>query len=175
MKNIFQCNFSGNIFNAGSDKTYLLYVNNNVHPYDNFACAEPENPPPNDFGLNITNNSFTGGVIQIYLNCLASSFTPFYITKNYFNGALVLPRIGILTNKSSGIIKNNTFTSDYYDYSFKFYQSDFSLFGNTTSSEYLNIELNTSSGANLGPVSSSGSRGEMIHTYCISKRNVLSL
>jgi len=156
MKNIFRCNFSNNTLSGNSYNTRLLTVTNNIHPSEINTCEESEDPEIGLFGINIVNNSFTGGIIQMDLNCLASSLTQFYVAGNFFNGTSGSPGIGIVTNKVSGDIKNNIFTSDVYDYAVRFYQSDLNVLGNEVDSESGLLEIITSSTANLAPVNNSG-------------------
>jgi len=157
LKNVFQCNFSNNIFTSTGSELGLLIVSNNVHPNDNTQCAETENPPPNVFGINIVNNSFTGGQIQLYLNCLASSLTQFFVSANSFNQPYGVMRMGIVTNKATGDIKYNNFYSDDYDYAVRFYQSDLNVLENEIESgEGSGLELLTSSSGLLAPVNNGG-------------------
>jgi len=156
LKNVFQCNISQNAFTSTSSEFGLLIVSNNVHPNDLTTCTETENPPPSVFGINIVNNSFDGGAANLYLNCLASSLTQFYVSGNSFNGTNSSPQMGIVTNKVTGDIKNNNFYSDDYEYAIRFYQSDLNFMGNEVNSESGVLEILTSSIANLAPVNNSG-------------------
>ncbi|MEO6695056.1 MAG: T9SS type A sorting domain-containing protein [Ignavibacteria bacterium] len=157
LTNTFQSLINNNIFNH-TGLGNLLTITNNVHPNDVIICNEEEESA-GWFNLNIVNNHFSGGSVQMYLNCLAADFTPFYISNNSFGGSTAGNGFGLVCNKISGDFKYNNFTSSFYNSSAQLYQSNLNFYQNRDlkSNSNPNITLSASSTARLAPVLINGS------------------
>ena len=167
LSNVFRALISNDTFATNNSSHYLLTVSNSVHPNDeNIYCDEEESPSPM-FNLNIVGNVFTGGSVQLYLNCLASDFTPFYVFGNTFSGNT--NTTGIVCNKVSGDIKYNIVGGTASLSNVILLQSNVNFFGNVFSSGYsVNVGLNSSSAGTFSPFTSMG------NDYWIGGLNVIS-
>ncbi|MBS1517576.1 MAG: T9SS type A sorting domain-containing protein [Bacteroidetes bacterium] len=94
----------------------------------------------------------------MYLNCLASEKTPFFIFGNVFQGTGSTTGIGLVSNKISGDFRYNSFLTDDYITSVNLLQSDLNFFENSSMKSGTNSTLivNSTSSARLAPVYSSG-------------------
>ncbi|MBS1518768.1 MAG: T9SS type A sorting domain-containing protein [Bacteroidetes bacterium] len=158
LRNVFNAVISNDSFYTNNNSKYLLTVSNSVHPNDyGVFCAEEEDLNP-AFNLNITDNHFSGGAVQLYLNCLASEKTPFFIFGNVFQGTGSSAGIGFVSNKISGDFRYNSFLTDDYITSVNLLQSDLNLYENSSMKSGTNSTLivNSTSSARLAPVYSSG-------------------
>ena len=158
LSNVFNALISNDSFYTNNNSQYLLTVSNSVHPNDYAVfCSEEENPAP-AFNLNIAGNYFSCGAVQMYLNCLASEKTPFFIIGNVFQGTGSTTGIGLVSNKISGDFRYNSFLNDDYITSVNLLQSDLNFYENTSMMSGANSTLivNSTSSARLAPVYSSG-------------------
>ena len=167
LSNVFRALISNDTFATSNSSHYLLTVSNSVHPNDeNIYCDEEESPSPM-FNLNIVGNVFTGGSVQLYLNCLASDFTPFYVFGNTFSGNT--NTTGIVCNKVSGDIKYNIVGGTASLSNVILLQSNVNFFGNVFSSgNNVNLGINSSSTGTFSPFTSMG------NDYWIGGLNVIS-
>ncbi len=159
LSNVFNALISNDSFYSSNNNQYLLTVSNSVHPSDfsMIECAE-EFDYGTAFNLNIAGNYFSGGAVQMYLNCLASEQTPFFIYGNKFQGTGSASGIGMVTNKISGDFRYNSFLNDDYITAVNLLQSNLNFYENSTMMSGSNTTLivNSSSSARLAPVYSVG-------------------
>jgi len=158
LSNVFNALISNDSFYTNNNSQYLLTVSNSVHPNDYAVfCSEEENPTA-DFNLNIAGNHFSGGAVQMYLNCLASEQTPFFIFGNVFEGTGSSIGIGLVANKISGDFRYNSFLNDDYITAVNLLQSNLNFYENSTMKSGTNTTLivNSSSSARLAPLYSGG-------------------
>ena len=167
LSNVFRALISNDTFSSSNSSHYLLTVSNSVHPNDeNIFCDEEESPSPM-FNLNIVSNVFTGGSVQLHLNCLASDYTPFYVFGNTFSGNT--NTTGIVCNKVTGDIKYNIVGGTASLSNVILLQSNLNFFGNVLISGYSsNIALNSSSTGTFSPYTSLG------NDYWIGGLNIFS-
>jgi len=167
LSNVFRVLISNDTFATSNSSHYLLTVSNSVHPSDeNIFCDEEESPSPM-FNLNITGNVFSGGSVQLHLNCLASDYTPFYVFGNTFSGNT--NTTGIVCNKVTGDIKYNIVGGTASLSNVILLQSNVNFFGNVFSSGYsANVALNSSSTGTFSPFTSLG------NDYWIGGLNIIS-
>ncbi|MBK8983303.1 MAG: hypothetical protein IPM38_13515 [Ignavibacteria bacterium] len=159
LSNVFNALISNDSFYSSNNNQYLLTVSNSVHPSDftMIECAE-EFDYGTAFNLNIASNYFSGGAVQMYLNCLASEQTPFFIFGNKFQGPGLSSGIGMVTNKISGDFRYNSFLNDDYLTAVNLLQSNLNFYENSTmmSGSNTTLIINPSSSARLAPVFSGG-------------------
>ncbi|HQY53306.1 MAG TPA: T9SS type A sorting domain-containing protein [Ignavibacteria bacterium] len=159
LRNVFNALISNDSFYTSDNNLYQLIVSNSVHSndYSMIECDEEEESS-SQFNLNIAGNHFSGGAVQMYLNCLASEQTPFFIFGNVFEGTGSSTGIGLVANKISGDFRYNSFLNDDYITAVNLLQSNLNFYENSTMKSGTNTTLivNSSSSARLAPLYSGG-------------------
>lgn len=154
ISNTFRTLISNDTFYSSDNEIYLLSVSNTLYPDELSACEESFP----GFNNNIINNYFYGGTIQLFLNCLASQVTPFFIYSNTFAGTDASLGLGIVCNKISGDFRYNNFLTNDYATAVNLIQSNMNFYENASlkSGSNVTLSINSSSSARLAPLYSEG-------------------
>jgi hypothetical protein len=152
----------GNTFNNGrvrlGDVSRILIQDNKFTGNTSYTgnLLEVDNSitfsPAPSYAMNIINNEFKSGAIQLKLNCYNSQRTPFYVYGNHFYGLSGTSRVGLYAYNISGTFKVNTFEDSYYGVSALLKNTNLNFLANTLkASANNNIELTLGSVGTLEP------------------------
>jgi len=155
--NLFDSKISGNQFNlsANASSTGISIINQ----YQT-ACVGPQLP------VNIVQNHFSGGAVQVSLTSLTSYATTFYLYGNYFDGSSFNSGTGnygiaLWGNEVYGWFNNNIFATNNYSTPIDLIQSEVFFFGNnpilSQQGQYnTDFQIDGYSTAYLGPIIDDG-------------------